>query len=223
MKQCLIIALAFLATSCGTTKFLRSEVLASEMVELSYLEPFTYIQLIEKKNEATFSDSLSLVTKTILESAIENNSSKLKLNQKLELANDSLKTKVENEISNMAQRIIQTKTLDGITLTPVIDSLLESKNQRFLFATVATGFGRKKGNFGGQVAKGIGVGILTLGLYTPVPIKSNLTIYGFIFDAKMNNVAYSKKTNPIEKEPTDPIIIEKQLLQIFDGFFYKNN
>lgn len=89
---------------------------------------------------------------------------------------------------------------------------MKNSNQRFALATVATGFGRRKGNYGGQVAKGAAVGILTLGMAVPTPIKSNLTLYAFIFDVQKNEIAYYKKSLPVEKEPTDENAIEKQLM-----------
>ena len=37
-------------------------------------------------------------------------------------------------------------------------------HQRFALATVVTGFGRRKGNYRGQVTKGAPIGLLTLGM-----------------------------------------------------------
>lgn len=220
MKPILILTSALILTSCGAPKFINSSVSSKEVVKLNYFEPFSYIQHIEKGNQSKFSDSLSFLTKTRLDSLLNKNKSTLRLHERIDLSDSELRTRVENEIGYLAQIIGQRKKLEGIPLTLAIDSIMESNNQRFALATVATGFGRRKGNYGGQVGKGAAIGVLTLGMYAPIPVKSNLTLYSFIFDSEKNVVAFFKKALPVEKEPTDPEIIEKQLMSLFNGYFY---
>jgi hypothetical protein len=160
-------------------------------------------------------------TKSRLDSLLTKNKSKIRLSEKIVITNDTVKATIDNEINYLARLISQHRNLNNIPLTPAIDSVLENNNQRFAFATVATGFGRRKGNYGGQVAKGVVVGILTLGMVVPTPVKANLTLDAFIFDSVNNEVAFYRKTLPIEKEPTDPEIIEKQLISLFNGYFYE--
>ena len=166
MKKISLLFIAVLLTSCGTNKFLKSTVKADEIKDVEYFESFAYIQLIEKENKPQFSDSLSNITQTRIDSILANKKQELRLNNKISIKNDTLVAMVENELGQLTQQIFQQRNLDGIRLTPTIDSILESRNQRFAMATIATGFGRKKGNYGGQVAKGIAVGILTLGMAT---------------------------------------------------------
>ncbi|OBX25897.1 hypothetical protein LX77_01612 [Gelidibacter algens] len=221
MKKLLIFASALILTSCGTNKFLTNSVTASEISKLGYFEPSAYIQYIEKGNKPTFSDSLSGITRAKLDSLITENKSSLPLTKKIVIENNALKTRVENEMGYLAQLIGQQRNLKDIPLTPAIDSLMETNNQRFALSTVATGFGRRKGNYGGQVAKGLAVGILTLGMVVPSPIKSNLTLHAFIFDSEKNEIVFYKKLMPNkEKEPTDPEFIERQLTLLFNGYFY---
>lgn len=221
MKQIVFLASAFILTSCGANKFLTSSVKPVEIADLSYFEPLSYIRYIVKGNKAQFSDSLSTITTKKVDSLLIRNRSIFRLTDEIDLADETLKAKVENEIGHLAQFIIQRKKLEGIPLTPAIDSIMESNNQRFALATVTTGFGRRKGNYGGQVAKGIAVGILTLGTVVPTPVKSNLTIHAFIFDSEKNEIAFYKRSVPVEKEPTDERIIEKQLISLFDGYLYE--
>ncbi|WP_019039074.1 hypothetical protein [Psychroflexus tropicus] len=217
-----IFGLTLVLCSCGTNKFLSSSVPSSEIRQLDYFEPLAYIQLIEKGNRPKLSDSLSTITRQTLDSILETKASKLNLNDKISIENDTLKAQIENELGNLTQMIFEKNNLEGIVLPPVLDSILESRNQRFAMASIATGFGRKKGNYGGQVAKGIGVGILTLGMYVPTPVKSNMTLYTYIFDSERNEVAFYRRmlTNK-EKEPTDPEFMEQQLISTFNGYFYE--
>ena len=221
LKKMLFFGAALILTSCGTNKFLTSEVSANEISNLNYFESLSYIQYIEKGNKATLSDSLSKTTSFKLDSILVKNKSKIKLSDKIIIENDTLKAQIETEIIYLAQLITKQRKLDGILLTPAIDSVLENNNQRFAMLNVATGFGRKKSNYRGQVAKGVAVGILTLGMAIPAPIKSNLTLHSFIFDAQENNIAFYKRSLPIEKEPTDAEAIEKQLILMFNGYFYE--
>lgn len=223
MKHLLVLALALTLSSCGTNKFLTSSVTANEIPELNYFESFSYIQYIEKGNKAQLSDSLSFVAQSRLDSLLSKNQPKLRLTNKITIDDAALRAKIENEIGSLAQLITQKRKLDGIPLTPIIDSLMKENNQRFALAVVATGFGRRKGNYGGQVAKGIAVGVLTLGMVVPAPIKSNLTLHSFIFDSEKNEVAFHKRSFPVEKEPTDPDVLEKQLISLFNGYFYEKN
>ena len=105
-------------------------------------------------------------------------------------------------------------------MPPILDSVMKSNHQRFALATVVTGFGRKQGNFGNQVAKGIGVGILTLGMYAPVPVKSNSTLYGIILDSDRNEIIFYGKALPVEKSPTDRKVMEQQYKKLFKGYLY---
>jgi|TARA_B110000902_G_C14082287_1_gene503640 hypothetical protein len=216
-----VIILGIIFQSCVTNKYLSSATPTNEVTNIEYFEPYSYIQLIKKGNKSELNDSLSLESKRIIDSVIYSNKNLYKIKNKIIIENSSINEKVENEFSFLIQSAMQKRKLEGIKLTPVIDSILESRNQRFAIGIVATGFGRRKGNYGGQVAKGVVVGVLTLGLFSPIPIKSNLSLYSIIVDSEKNEIAFYKKTLPIEKSPTDPNIIKKQLDKIYENYLFK--
>lgn len=224
MKQIIIIVLSLAFTSCGAKKYLTSSLNSNEVRDVDYFEPFTYIELIEKGNKSVFSDSLSTITKRNIDSLLLVKKNQFRLTDRMALENDAIKTGVENELGYLTRLIFQKRKLDGIEIPPTIDSILEKNNQRFAMAIVATGFGRKKGNFGGQVAKGVAVGILTLGMAVPTPVKSNLTIYTYIFDSYQNEIAFYRGLMPDkEKEPTNPDYTARQLTAVFKGYYYPKN
>jgi hypothetical protein len=216
-----IIILGIIFQSCVTNKYLSSATPKNEVTNIEYFEPYSYIQLIKKGNKSELNDSLSLESKRIIDSVIYSNKNLYKIKNKIIIEDSSINEKVENELSFLIQSAMQKRKLEGIKITPVIDSILESKNQRFALGIVGVGFGRRKGNYGGQVAKGVAVGILTLGLFVPAPIKSNLSLYSVIIDSQKNEIAFYKKTLPIEKSPTDPIIIKRQLDKIYENYLFK--
>ncbi|WP_417885074.1 hypothetical protein [Zunongwangia sp.] len=221
MKNLLIIFLLLTLFSCGTNKYLTSSVQATEVENMNYFKPLSYIQYIKKGNKLERNDSLSNITQNKIDSILIKNKSQYRLSDKITIDNDTINAKIESEINYLAQIINRTKNLNDIKLTPTIDSIIQNNDQRFSLIIVAAGFRRRKGNYGGQVAKGAAIGILTLGMAVPTPIKSNLFLHGFIFDSKNHNVAFYKRVLPQEKSPTDPEIIKKQLNSLFEGYFYE--
>lgn len=216
-----IIILGIIFQSCVANKYLSSATPKNEVINMDYFEPYSYVRLIKRGNKSELNDSLSLESKRKIDSVMYSNRNFYKIKDKIIIDNNTLNQKVENELSYLIQSAMQKRKLEGIELTPVIDSILESRNQRFALGIVATGFGRRKGNFGGQIAKGVAIGVLTLGLFTPVPIKSNLSLYTIIVDSKKNEITFYKNTLPIEKSPTDPIIIKKQLDKLYENYLFK--
>ncbi|WP_369048288.1 hypothetical protein [Tenacibaculum sp. UWU-22] len=224
LKTILILFVVLLFQNCATgNKYLSSETSISDVSNLDYFEPYSYIQLIKKGNKAQLNDSLSIETKNKLDSIITFNKNLYKIKKKLNINDALVNKKIENELSSLIQTAIQKRKLKGIKLTPVIDSVLESKNQRFALGIVATGFGRRKGNYTGQSAKAVAVGVLTLGLFAPIPIKSNLSLYSIIVDSEKNEITFYKNTLPVEKSPDDPNVIKKQLDKLFQGYLTQKN
>lgn len=207
-------------TSCISNKYISKNVNVSELKEIKYFSPLSYISIIEKGNKSVLNDSLSMVAGTLLDSVIRNNKY-FNIKGKIDIIGDENNIKVNNEINYLIQTIMNIRKLEVVKLTPTIDSILTSINQRFAMASITAGFGRKKGNYGKQVAKGIGVGILTLGMYTPVPIKSSFSLFTIILDSERNEVVYYCRTLPVEKSPTDIIEIEKRYIKLYQGYIYK--
>ncbi len=223
MKKILPILLwtATLFSSCATSKMKTSEVQPSEITEMLKFEPFSFISLIEKGNKSTFNDSLSVQTKRILSETLET-FEKLRLVNVNNNTNDSLQTKeFEKDVIFLVSSAVSDKNIKNLTIPPQIISLLKENNKRFGLIIVQSGFTRVKNNFGGQVAKGIGLGILTLGMYVQSPIKSNSTIYAIIVDAKNNNIAFYNQSFLQNKEPIEKETIKRQLDAIFQGYFWK--
>lgn len=107
MKKILILLMPILLlTSCVTNKLISKSVSATEIKESAYFEPLSFISLIEKANKSVPSDSLSLVSKILLDSIIQNNPS-FKVSKKIEITNPKVKNKVDIELSNLITGIIR--------------------------------------------------------------------------------------------------------------------
>jgi hypothetical protein len=131
-----------------------------------------------------------------------------------------IQNKIEKEIEFLCISADRQRSISNLKITPMLDSLLEKSGKRFGLITVTTGFTRTKGNYGGQVAKGAAMGLLTLGMYYQTPIKANSTVYAMIVDAKENNIAFFRKSFLQDKEPLDKNVLTKQIQKIFENYFW---
>lgn len=220
MKLKLLLIIGFLSLiSCATHKSQTSNRTADEIKQLHYFSPIAYTHYVEKGNRSAYSDSLSDITRIHLDSILSNNRN-LRTTAKIEITDSISRARYEEELSFLFNRLMQGQKIETLQIPPTIDSLMSISNIDFGLATLSMGFGRKKGNYTGQAAKAIGVGILTLGMYSPAPVKSNLSIYALILDGKNKNVAFYRRT-PIKVEsPTDPAALNSQVEWLFDGYFY---
>ena len=100
-------------------------------------------------------------------------------------------------------------------------AVLEANGYRFGMAVATYGFTRRDGNYGGQIAKGLGIGILSLGLYVPVPVKASSGVACAIIDAETGKTIFYKKSFQSEIEPLDIRYVSKHIDKIFGGYFYK--
>ncbi len=198
-----------LLSGCNRTYLINNAVKSSEIKSFAYFEPLASVSYIAQKNQAIHSDSLSKVARTVLDSVIQINPV-FKSGNKIILADDAHQHAINEELKLLFNKLLTSKKIEGIKIPPAVDSAMKSNGQRFAFATAVTGFDRRAGNYAGQIAKGIGVGILTLGMYTPVPYKSIISLYGMILDRETGEAIFSNRTLPYEKSPTNKKIVEKK-------------
>ena len=217
----LTVALSIMAlTSCTTTKLLTSDVKPNEIKELQRIETFSYISLIEKGNRAVYNDTLSRASAKLFATILESYKNRIPLSGSISLNDPQTRKTIEREIEYLCLTADKTRNITGLKLTPALDSLLEANQKRFGLITVTAGFTRVKGNYGGQVAKGIGLGILTLGMVTVSPRKSNSTIYAMIVDSQRNEIAFFRRTFIEDKDPFDDQILKRQIERLFEGYFW---
>ncbi|USL96360.1 hypothetical protein D1J36_004460 [Riemerella anatipestifer] len=206
--------------SCASMMLNDKSIQPSEISNLGNFETISMIRLIKKGNQSEPSDSLSNLSSKIMDSIIWSSSSP-KITTKFNLTDEKLKKRVEDDILKTMLHIRDTRKLDHIKTTPAMDSIVKAQNQRFALCVVNTGFDRRKGNYGNQIAKGVGIGILTMGMYTPVPIKANTAVYAMIFDAEKSTVVFYNTIPFVEKSPTDKKNLGQLYSKLFEGFFYK--
>lgn len=219
----ILILSPLLFTFCTSTRPLTSAIHPTEILDLQQLEPLAYISLIENGNKAEYNDTLSEKSKLTLTHVISTFNNRLPLTGTLLAEDGHDHYTLSKEIELLCTTADKQRDISNLRLTPTLDALLESNGKRFGLITVATGFTRRKGNYGGQIAKGIGMGLLTLGMYYQTPIKSSSTIYAMIIDSKEDNIAFFKKSTLPDKDPMDETVLQKQIQSIFAGYFWPKN
>jgi hypothetical protein len=103
----------------------------------------------------------------------------------------------------------------------VLDSILEARGKRFGLIVLADGFGRTTENYNKEVAKGVAVGVLTLGTVYTSPIKCGSTIHAMIVDAQNNDVAFYRVISDIGRHPLNDKVLKDQIFRMFNGYFYR--
>jgi hypothetical protein len=210
---------ALFISSCTTTKPLTSAVQPTEVNDIQKFETYAYITLIESGNRGKLNDTISKKSKLVFDETLSEFKS-IPLTGSILPTDTVTQKRIEREIEYLCISADRQRSISSLKLTPVLDSLLDIGGKRFGLITVTTGFTRDKGNYGGQIAKGIGMGILTMGMYYQTPIKANSTVFTMIIDAKENNIAFFKKSSLQDKEPLDKAVLTKQIQKLFEGYFW---
>lgn len=213
--------LLILLSSCASTMLTNKNIQPNEIHNIGSFEAISMVRQIKKGNQAVYNDSLSRLSSQILDSIILHSESP-KIVTKLDLSDDKLKNKVYKDILNTISEITNSKKLEGIKTTPILDSIIKSQNQRYALCVVNIGFERIKGNYGKQIAKGIGLGILTLGMYSESPIKESTSLYAMILDAEKSSVVFYNTIPMVVKSPTDKNNLNEQYKLLWNKYLYNN-
>lgn len=217
----LVISIAF--ASCSSSKQLTQEVKPAEINDVMKIEPFSYISLIENGNRGIHNDSISQNTQMVLNQHLETLKEKLSLSSDEIIISDLFDyQQLEDELFTLIQAAEKSKNLQNVSITPSLDFLLAANGKRFGLVVIQQGFTRDKGNYRGQIAKNIGLGIAT-GLLTgmamyQVPLKSSSIVYAMIVDNQEKNVVFFNKSILQDKDPTAKENITKQINKVFEKY-----
>jgi hypothetical protein len=226
----LFIVIDFILGSCSTTELSTSEVKPSEVVDLQYFEPFSYVS----GNKKMLNDSLSSVSKQLLNEVVLEFKDKISLTGAILVTNNAIKQRLEKEIENLivSANDIKLLSLSSIRITPLIDSLLESNNKRFGLITSERGYVsthdaiQKGEQIAASVIIGVSLLILAHGNFNPFLFpqsdKSYSDLYIMIVDADQDNIAFYRKSFRYG-DPTDKNVLTYQFKKIFKDYYFAKN
>ena len=206
-KTRLIIVASFLFggffASCTANRGFVSSLTRADIRQVQQFEPLNYVGIIEKGNNITHSDSLTEVAKTLFEKELSRNKT-LPVKGHIVIEDSLVNNKVQYEIYMLMNYLESNVKAKDIPIPPVIDSILEARNERFGLLAYNWGFTRTGGNYAGQIGKGVLIGVLTMGTMYTVPYKDMSKCGLIIVDSRYNNLAYvattNRESNPLKAE-----------------------
>ncbi len=99
----------------------------------------------------------------------------------------------------------------------------KKNNVNYALYVYQSGFTRSKNNYAGQIAKGVLIGVLTLGSFYTVPVKANSLLVCCIIDGKNKNIAFYRKDIKQDLDPVNPNTTNNQIEIIFKKYLYPDN
>jgi|GEM_PF-6317392 len=220
MKNILLLLIVLvLLSACASYKLENKKVKLKDIKNLAYFEPLSYVNLINKDNTISPSDSLSILSKLILDSVI-NKYQKFNVSNKIIINDAETQLKIYKDLNYMIEKIMHYKDISNIKLSPAIDSVLKLNNQRFALASVITGlsFGHTNTK---NYKKRVSDNNLSLDNYDPIPILPISTLFAVIIDAERGEIIFYDHTIPVKKSPTANSVLKNQYHKLFKGYYHK--
>ncbi len=206
----LLVCLCSSLTSCMTTGFVARDFKLASPPNMAMVPPIAQIGIIERGNKSHYDRALSLQGQNLMRETLLRYRNELHLTDELTLPDSLTHQRLAQQLYRTLE-VVEQQRMSSPYYLPALDSLLKQQGLRYALLTATQGFTRVQGNYGGQVAKAVGVGVLTLGLYTPVPIKANSGIVLLVYDRENRSILYYKHAWPKEVEPLDALVLDRQL------------
>ncbi|MEN9610330.1 MAG: hypothetical protein RLZZ628_1144 [Bacteroidota bacterium] len=207
--------------SCGTTRQLTSNRKLSEIDKVLIFKPFSRIDTISSGNRGAYSEEDSeQVSAYLLESAQKAFPQNIR---KEVLQTDSHEWRlIQEQITQLVLQVEEKQKIIDIPLSDKMIDILNKYNYNFALGAFHVGFTRSRRNYAGEIAKSIGIGILTLGLVVPIPIKSSSTLICFLVDKQNKNIAFYRKRMGQDWDPTDKKKIDRQINYLLMPYLQPN-
>lgn len=212
-----IIGISLCQIGCSTTVPLLSNRKPYEVDTAFVYHLPSQITTIVKGNKQEFNEVYSDSTFNIRNNVFNNHLLTYITPIPLKFSDSYEKMDMEQRLFDIINTVEQNRKINGITLTDNMVRFLERNKIKYMILTFHAGFTRERGNYGGEIVKGAGIGLLTLGMFTPIPVKANSTMVCCILDTKNKNIAFYRKRTA-EVEPLSEKIINRQLKLIMDSW-----
>ncbi|MBK8628074.1 MAG: hypothetical protein IPN86_21685 [Saprospiraceae bacterium] len=172
-----------------------------------------HVSVIEydNDNEAVYNDSLTTISKLILDSIVRNHPNFQVLDLQLDSAENS---EVDTQLMSVFKLILSNNTISNIKIPPRIADIMLQQDENFYMATLIEGFDRTGINYVGQVVESILLEVITFGLYTKTSYLMLTRVMNLIIDKKSMKIIFFGVTNPVEKSPNNVKMIKKQYNKI---------
>lgn len=177
---------------------------------MPFVTPFSAIGTIQRGNQLAFDSAATQASVELLRRLLLARQTELHLSGEL-VVPDSLRAAAAHELDRAVTALANRTQLAGGAHLPVLHQLLRQQGQRYALISVARGFTRTGDNYSGQLAKSIGIGLLSMGTIIPVSVKAKSEINVFVYDSQQQAIVYLSRTPPpAEREPLNEAGVEKQ-------------
>lgn len=218
-----IIPLLF-AVSCSSSRYVAKNVSTTcEIQDIVLLNLESSISLIEKGDNAVFSDSMSTASKKMLTQIALSEPTKIPVVACEEYSEQDVRLLDEFFVSFLK---MDKSNYEYAAIPQQVDSLIEKTGHRYGMMLYATGFKRTKANVRKMMAKylliDLAVGIVTLGTVIPYayPVEYNSTLYTMVVDSQENRVIFVNHCN-MDIDPFEEIDVRDQMLELFYDFTWQ--
>lgn len=212
MRTILKIAVALTMTaglcSCGATRKVAAD--APFRKDIVMFDPVSRIDIVGKQNLKENSETVSADAQALLKDKLCTFDSGLEICSIYIPENLEEAFAIQNDIMDLAQWYIETEgyDLNYIDIPETIDSIIEESGLRYGMVVFSNGYSRTGGNYALEIAKTIGIGLLTG--WVSAPYKDETHIYLMILDSATGKIVYNRhcfgEYNPLKEKHIDKVL-----------------
>lgn len=209
-------------SSCGTAGYLASGYNVDAIKDVILFEPVSKIETIGKGEITVTNDTACVASQDLLLQTIKEYESGLNILSVYVPAGEEEAGIVREGVESLYSQLLHSQggtfKTASFVVPPSLDEIIERTGNRYGMAVYSYGFSRTGGNYAAQIAKGVGLAILTLGSVYTVPYKDKSNIHIFIIDSEQDCVAWHNHDIGADYNPLKQKHIEKQFKRIFRKF-----
>lgn len=209
-------------SSCGTTGYLTSGYNDVDAIkDVVLFEPVSKIETIGKGEITVTNDTACVASQDLLLQTVKECDSGLNILSVYVPSGEEEAEIVRKGVESLYSQLLHSQgsfSTASFVVPESLDEIIERTDNRYGMAVYSYGFSRTGGNYAAQIAKGVGLAILTLGSVYTVPYKDKSNIHIFIIDSEHNCVAWHNHDIGADYNPLKQKHLEKQFKRIFRKF-----
>lgn len=209
-------------SSCGTTGYLASGYNDVDAIkDVVLFEPVSKIETIGKGEITVTNDTACVASQDLLLQTVKECESGLNILSVYVPSGEEEAEIVREGVESLYSQLLHSQgsfSTASFVVPESLDEIIERTGIRYGMAIYSYGFSRTGGNYAAQIAKGVGLAILTLGSVYTVPYKDKSNIHIFIIDSEHNCVAWHNHDIGADYNPLKQKHLEKQFKRIFRKF-----
>lgn len=209
-------------SSCGTTGYLASGYNDVDAIkDVVLFEPVSKIETIGKGEITVTNDTACVASQDMLLQTVKECESGLNILSVYMPSGEEEAEIVRKGVESLYSQLLHSQgsfRTASFVVPESLDGIVERTGNRYGMAVYGYGFSRTGGNYAAQIAKGVGLAILTLGSVYTVPYKDKSNIHIFIIDSEQDCVAWHNHDIAADYNPLKQKHLEKQFKRIFRKF-----